>query len=152
MDIIGIDLGTKTGYAVCNREGTIIHSEMIQFKKDKRNPGQRYRDYLNWLGTKIAVGDTIFYEDVKRHRGTLAAHVYGCFQGILEMVCYEKQVNLIGLGVGTIKKYATGTGNADKDLMIEAANDIVNDYITDDNEADAIHIALLGYNNLKGKK
>jgi Holliday junction resolvasome RuvABC endonuclease subunit len=46
-----------------------------------------------------------------------------------------------GVPVGTIKKYATGKGNANKDAMIDAARSR-GFSPADDNEADAIAILL----------
>ncbi len=56
-------------------------------------------------------------------------------------------------GVGTIKKHATGKGNAKKPQMIEAANKTYSNKlgkkITDDNEADALHILGLAIERLE---
>ena len=48
-----------------------------------------------------------------------------------------------GVPVGTIKKFASGKGNASKQQMIEAVEDRFGCIVADDNEADAI--ALLEY-------
>jgi len=51
--------------------------------------------------------------------------------------------------IGTIKKFATGKGNADKDLMLAAAAANYQDQnIADDNQADALHILHLYLSNI----
>jgi Holliday junction resolvasome RuvABC endonuclease subunit len=77
------------------------------------------------IWTCMLTGDEIVvaYEDVRRHRGTTAAHVYGALVGIIELVCgsFILPVRLVPIGVGTVKKFATGKGNASKEMMIDAA-------------------------------
>jgi Holliday junction resolvasome RuvABC endonuclease subunit len=76
------------------------------------------------------------------HNGTHAAHVYGGYLAILQMYCAEKGIECIGVPVGTIKKHITGKGNATKQEVIDAVQEM--GYSPkDDNEADAI--ALLYY-------
>ena len=68
-----------------------------------------------------------------------AAHVYGGLMATLTAWCEHHSIAYEGIPVGTIKKFATGRGNAGKPEMIDAA-------VTagfrpkDDNEADAIHL------------
>jgi Holliday junction resolvasome RuvABC endonuclease subunit len=71
-----------------------------------------------------------------------AAHAYGGFMAHLTAWCEHHQIPYQGVPVGTIKKHATGKGNASKDEMI-AAMKALGHSPTDDNEADAL--ALLHY-------
>ena len=76
---------------------------------------------------------------VRRHAGTDAAHVYGGLLATLTAWCEEAHVPYQGVPVATIKRHATGKGNADKAAMISAAvNRGWNP--TDDNQADALWI------------
>jgi Holliday junction resolvasome RuvABC endonuclease subunit len=85
----------------------------------------------------IAIG----YEEVRRHRGVSAAHVYGGIVATLQQVCEARGLPYRAIPVGTVKKIATGKGNADKDAMIAAAKRL-GYYPETDDEADAIFIAL----------
>ena len=77
----------------------------------------------------------------RRHAGTDASHVSGGFLATLTSWCEEHEVPYEGVPVGTLKRYATGRGNADKAKMIEAIR--ARGYLpADDNEADAIAILL----------
>ena len=83
----------------------------------------------------------VVFEEVLRHAGTDASHVYGGFLATLTAWCEEHEVPYEGVPVGTIKRYATGRGNVDKAKMIEAMR--ARGYLpADDNEADAIALLL----------
>ena len=71
--------------------------------------------------------------------GVDAAHVYGGLLATLTAWCEHHQIPYQGVPVGTIKKFATGRGNAGKDEMI-AAMRALGHAVTDDNEADALAI------------
>jgi hypothetical protein len=97
-----------------------------------------------WLDevTDLAGGlDMIVYEQVRRHAGTDASHAYGGWLAILSAWCEQKSIAYEGVPVGTIKRYATGKGNADKAAMI-AAMRARGFAPTDDNEADALALLL----------
>jgi hypothetical protein len=102
--------------------------------------GMRYLRFRRWLDDVIAcTGDIgqVYFEEVRGHRGTDAAHIYGGLMAHLTSWCEERRIPYQGIPVGTIKKAATGKGNADKDAMIaEARRRGYNP--GDDNEADAL--------------
>ncbi|GMU44616.1 MAG: hypothetical protein AMXMBFR25_26020 [Lysobacterales bacterium] len=63
-----------------------------------------------------------------------------------EGLCEQHQVPYQGVPVGTIKKHATGKGNASKDDVLSAMRTLGH-APTDDNEADALallHWAIAG--------
>lgn len=64
----------------------------------------------------------VAYEEVRRHLGVDAAHVYGGILAVLSEECETRGVPYVGVPVGTIKKRATGRGNADKVAMVLAAH------------------------------
>ncbi|WP_428544039.1 hypothetical protein [Profundibacter sp.] len=102
----------------------------------------RYLRFVNWLTELDQLAGpiaTIWFEEVRRHAGTDAAHVYGGLMATLTAWAEMRGVPYQGVPVGTIKKHATGKGNASKAMMIEAAQ--ARGYRpADDNEADAIAI------------
>ena len=102
----------------------------------------RYLRFKNWLTEiKAQLGqvDAVYFEEVRRHAGTDAAHVYGGFLAVLTAWCEHHRIAYQGVPVGTIKKHATGKGNAGKDEMIAAAK-AKGHPVENDNEADAIAI------------
>jgi len=87
----------------------------------------------------------VAFEEVRRHIGTDAAHVYGGMMATLTRFCEENQIPYEGIPVGTIKKHIAGKGNASKDDVISAVNFRFglnhSTPVVDDNEADALAIA-----------
>lgn len=80
------------------------------------------------------------YEEVRRHAGTSAAHVYGGLVSAFTALCEEREVPYQGQPVGTVKKLATGKGNASKAAMIAAAEERWS-VACEEDEADALWVA-----------
>jgi crossover junction endodeoxyribonuclease RuvC len=56
--------------------------------------------------------------DGRRHMSTDAAHVHGGLLAVMQAECEARQLPYAGIPVGTIKKAATGKGNAGKGEMV----------------------------------
>lgn len=142
MIILALDLGTKTGWAV--KESGTVKFGTQNFKTERfEGGGMRYLRFERWLKSMVKQYKIteVYYEEVRRHQGTQAAHVYGGFEAIVTKYCDEYMIPYSSETVGTIKLSATGRGNANKEMMISAAID--KGYtVTDDNQADAIHLLL----------
>lgn len=138
--ILCLDLGTKTGFAAHSRATGIVSGVKDFSTKRNEGGGMRYLKFKRWLDSinKGAITE-IHFEEVRRHAGTQAAHVYGGLMGTLTLWCEENRIPYSSVPVGAIKKAATGKGNASKEQMIEAAK-LAGFNPVDDNEADAIHI------------
>lgn len=143
VNILALDLGTKTGYAIRSRDGRIIHGTEAFTPRASWTPGQkwqRFRAFLSRTITENAIG-TIAFEDVKAHGkgAVLAAHAYGGFRAMMEMVADQHNVRLVPVGVGVVKKHWTGKGNANKDAMLAQAK--ARGFRPEtDNDADALAI------------
>lgn len=145
MSILALDLGTKTGWALLGTRGDIV-SGVAEFRPDRwHGGGMRFLRFQSWLDEiQRASGpvEQIYYEQVRRHIGTDASHIYGGWLAILGAWCELRGVPYAGVPVGTIKRHATGKGNADKAAMMAAAT--ARGYSpADDNEADALAILHL---------
>ncbi|KDD44817.1 hypothetical protein L532_2313 [Bordetella bronchiseptica OSU095] len=141
VNILALDLGTKLGWAVRGRDGRISHGTEVFTPRASWSPGQRWlraRSFLVEVITQRQV-HAIAYEDVKRHTGTDAAHAYGAFLCIVEMLAGSHRLRLLPVGVSTIKKHWTGKGNADKAAMLTQAK--ARGFRPEtDNDADALAI------------
>ncbi len=84
----------------------------------------------------------MYFEEVRRHLGTDAAHCYGGFLAVLSAWCEENNIPYQGVNVKTIKRFITGKGNASKSEVIESVKE-KGFSPRDDNEADAL--ALMFY-------
>ena len=142
--LLALDLGTTTGWAVQAADG-LITSGTVSFRPSRYDGGgMRYLRFTNWLGELDRLSGpvgSIWFEEVRRHAGTDAAHVFGGLMASLTSWAELRGIPYQGVPVGTIKKHATGRGNADKLAMIAAAR-ARGFSPADDNEADAIAILL----------
>ena len=138
--IFALDLGTTTGWALRGSDGHITSGSQSFRPQRFEGGGMRFLRFKRWLTELKAVADGIdalHFEEVRRHVSTDAAHVYGGFLATLTAWCEHHQIPYQGVPVGTIKKHATGKGNAGKDEVIAAIR-ARGHAPSDDNEADAL--------------
>ena len=142
--MLALDLGTTTGWAL-RGYGGLITSGTASFKPGRYDGGgMRYLRFTNWLTELDRLSgpiSAIWFEEVRRHVATDAAHVHGGLLAVLTSWGELRGVPYQGAPVGTIKRHATGLGNASKQAMIDAARRR-GFSPADDNEADAIAILL----------
>lgn len=147
MNILALDLGTKCGWA-CNPWWNGV---WYLKPSTHQSAGERFRKFKLELLTLRANQDIkyVVYEEVHKHLGVEAAHIYGGLVAVLQEWCLDSSIEYRGVGVGTIKKHATGKGNADKKAMIAAAIKLfpkIN--VLDDNHADALCLYDWAINNV----
>lgn len=147
--LLALDLGQHTGWALAYPRGAITSGTEV-FKAGRFEGGGmpllRFAAWLGELHVKAGPLTRVVFEEVRAHKGTAAAHTYGAFLGQMTAWCELHQVPYQGVPVATIKKHATGKGNAGKEEMIAAARSRGHQP-GDDNEADALailHWALPG--------
>lgn len=137
--VLALDLGTTLGWAV--RVSGQVMSGTEPFKLGRfEGGGMRYLRFVRWLDDLWRFSGplaSVYFEEVRRHKGVDAAHAYGGFLAQLTAWCERHAVPYQGVPVGTIKKFATGKGNASKDAMVAAARQWGHEP-ADDNEADAL--------------
>jgi len=80
--VLAIDLGTTTGWALRSRDDHIT-SGTISFRPSRfEGGGMRYLRFARWLAELDTLSGglgRIVFEEVRRHAGTDAAHIYGGF-------------------------------------------------------------------------
>jgi Holliday junction resolvasome RuvABC endonuclease subunit len=151
MNILTLDLGTKTGWAYHNptRSARIV-SGVTNFKSTRfEDINRRFVRFRKWLDTILYEQqeeiDIIYFEEVRRHLGVDAAHAYGGFLSMLTTFCIEREIPYQGVPVGSIKKSITGKGNANKEAVIKAIKELGH-LPADDNEADALAVLYYALN------
>ena len=121
-----------------------------QRRRIDRKPRSEYQHGREWhLATKKIMESKqysihVAFEEVRRHRGVTAAHIYGGLMATLQSVLELDKHPYVSIPVGTIKKHATGKGNSGKELMISTAEARWQEegwQLKDDNEADALWVA-----------
>ena len=84
--ILALDLGTTTGWAIRTAEGVIL-SGTVSFRPSRYDGGGmrylRFRAWLEELAEDAGGLSAIWFEEVRRHLGTDAAHVHGGLLAIL---------------------------------------------------------------------
>ncbi len=138
--VLSIDIGTKTGWALHNRNGSILSGTEVFKLAKSEGVGMRYLKFNRWLVSMLHNDiNIVYYEKVMRHIGVEAAHVYGGLVAILLTWCEKNNIKYEGVHVATIKKHATGNGKATKEDMIKAMTEKGHAPV-DNNEADALSL------------
>lgn len=143
MNIWAFDLGTKCGWA--NRtQGAPLLSGMNDFAPARgESPGMRFLRFRRSLGELAATGkpDIIVWEQPHNRGGAATAVLNGMEAEVLAFAA-EHGIEHRAVHSSTLKKWATGKGNAGKPEMMDAAARLFPDVtLADDNHADAL-IAL----------
>ena len=141
---LALDLGTSTGWAIRGHDG-LITSGTVSLRPGRFDGGgMRYLRFTNWLTEIDRLSGpvaAIWFEEVRRHAGTDASHIYGGLMATLTAWAELRGVPYEGVPVGMIKRHAAGKGNADKAAMVAAV--CARGFSpVDDNEADAIALLL----------
>ena len=137
LNIVALDLATKTGWA-CVIDGKVSSGVQVFDLKRGESPGMRFLRLRAWLNEMMELSgkvDVVVFEQA-HHRGGAATQL--CVGMATEVMAWAAKIGAETMPVhtGTLKKFATGTGNAGKPEMIEAAKKMGH-APTDDNEADA---------------
>ena len=139
MKILAIDPGTHCGWAI-----TPLESGVWDLSPHRHEGGgMRFFRLRNYLAKVCGGVDLVVYEEVRRHLGTDAAHIYGGIVAIIQEHCetHAPKIPYQGIPVGTIKRFATGKGNSNKEAMVAAARELWPQLnIKDDDQADALFL------------
>lgn len=119
--VLALDLGTTTVWALRLSDDTIASGTMAFRPGRYEGGGMRYLRFRSWLDELLHQAQqlsAIYFEEVRRHAGTDAAHIHGGFLAHLTAWCEHRSLPYQGVPVGIIKRHVTGKGNAGKDAVI----------------------------------
>lgn len=142
--ILAIDPGTACGWAIRHSSETWDSGVWDLAARRHEGGGMRFLRLRKYLCEVLDASPprVVAYEEVRRHLGTDAAHVYGGIVAVISEECERRSIPYVGIPVGTVKRVATTKGNAPKGVMIAAAEaKWPGVTFADDNEADARWIA-----------
>jgi Holliday junction resolvasome RuvABC endonuclease subunit len=114
----------------------------------KEGDGERLLTLYRHLRLVCAGVDFAVIEDLPTH--AMSAGLTGRAQGIVRLVLTQWDVPYVAVPPATLKKFATGKGNAKKDAMRQAWLDYSGEDNKDDNQVDAAFLRLIGL-HLKGE-
>lgn len=149
--ILALDCATATGWAV-QFDGAMESGVQRFDLKRGESPGMRFIRFRQWLNELMerTRPELVVYERPERFRSGAAVDVCVGMTTRVQEIAAQRGVEYCPVGPTTVKKHATGNGNADKDAMIVAAAEWMGQHIEDwlaalkepgrDNEADAICI------------
>ena len=146
MSILALDCATKTGWCLL-KDGRVFESGVEDFSKRRgESNGAMFLRFRHWLNQLVDRDDVhlVAYEQ-SHHRGGAATEIGVNLTGRVQEVCAQSQVEYVAVHTATIKKYATGKGNADKTVMIAKAAEVLGRQPLDDNEADAVMLGLYAF-------
>lgn len=122
MRILAVDPGTSCGWAIWDG-GDVVHAGTWDLSARRfEGGGMRYVHFERFFREALRGVQLVAFEEVQMHAGTAAAHVYGGIVAHLQRIAQETGIPYTGIPVATVKRTATGKGNAKKDAMVAAAN------------------------------
>lgn len=132
--VLALDISNKTGF--CTKNGSGVWN--FTPKKDESGGGMRlirFRAKLKELCALEGINLVIFEQLAvySKFPNFVAAEMVGA----LKLFCAESGIEFKSYAPAAIKKFGTGKGNANKNLMVDAAKKYKAG-IEDDNEADAV--------------
>jgi len=139
--ILALDCATKTGWCLWDKGG-VVESGTEDFSKQRgESNGMMFLRFRIWL-TKMLLRDInlVIYEQA-HHRGGAATEICVNLTGRVQEMCEELRIEYTTIHTATLKKWATGCGNADKGEMMVRAGIELGRRPVDDNEADAVLMA-----------
>ena len=165
--LLAFDQATVTGWAVVNLKGKYVTSGVIDTRGSIANRGEsaaarymRFRAEFCSLVDKYNPVYVIHEQTIPPMGGKKTSWATADFavglKVIMQVECHSRDVPILNVMPGTLKKFATGNGRAQKTEMVDACNKWLSEKenyadnceckkkpisVKDDNEADAIHIA-----------
>ncbi len=120
--ILALDLGSTTGWAIAH-DGTVVSGTWDIAPRRGESPGMRYirlRGRLQALHVAYPNLALVVYEQAHHRGGAATEYAVGCVTTV-QAWCASLGIEFAGVHTATIKKHATGKGNASKQDMIAAA-------------------------------
>jgi Holliday junction resolvasome RuvABC endonuclease subunit len=132
MNFLALDLGTKTGFAAtCGMVlagGTWLLAPSDQIKVDAKSRMDRRLDsriptLYGLIGGLHGLRplDWIFFEDVQFSSTTKQTQLWASLRATVWLFASQHNIKVECCPTGTLKKFATGYGGADKEQMMRAA-------------------------------
>lgn len=140
--IMMVDPGLDSGFSIRTADGQIKFGGKSFRPPPGVSYGHAWQTFYNTVKKLIREHSirVIYFEEVFSHGqgGTRAAHVYGAWRCMLEMLGFQESIRLVPIGVQAIKISLTGSGSANKHQMIAKARSLGYNVSDDDNVADSL--------------
>lgn len=164
MKILALDLGTTTGWAFHDGVISTHGSKLLASEKNLRHARNLRMDrrldpraIALWTFLSLSLGrgkpDYILFEDIQFGKSLAQVQLWSSFRGVVWGFAVEEGIEVDCLATGKLKKFATGSGAADKTDMAKAltrdpryilhpkgVRDLNTGDILGDDAVDAIHL------------
>lgn len=150
LTVMGLDISTKTGVAVLDLQNPgppLLTMETVQFKKvkgrDDRHQFARWAEYELALSQLVVDPPTL----VVIEGYGFASHSLSVSVEVgthLRRVLYTKGIPWVEVAPAKLKKFVTGVGKGDKDVMMLEAYKRFGIYTKDNDQCDAACLAFAG--------
>jgi len=161
MNVLALDLGAKTGWCFGSRpDQLVVHTIQLEKPSVLKNLGKKLRSFdprvwalFERITTYPHQIDKFVFEDVQFATTTYQVQLWASMRAALWLGARERnddKPDITGVPVGTLKKYATGSGAADKQAMRRSAEKKGLDCSSlDDNAIDAWHLWCYSWDELR---
>lgn len=151
MVILGLDPASKTGWSLSSGE----HGLWLIAEKNDEHEGRKLerlrrliykthqQNQITLIASEDAVMGTHFFKTQNFHTE---------IRGVIKLVAAELELPIIWVNPGTLKKWLTGHGKAEKHHMIDAIRTRFGITVSDDNIADAIAVMEYAKHQTQGEK
>lgn len=141
MRVIGIDPSlAATGVATSDGELHTIKTKTAWGEAERHLT--IYREFNLLVVTKPEVPTLAVIEDLPAN--AMSAGLTGRAQGILRLSLAQRGIPYVAIPPATLKKFATGKGNARKPVMRQAWLEFTGEDNKDDNQVDAAWLRQIG--------
>lgn len=142
MKIVGLDLSlTATGLA--DDDGTHVLRVPLPKHASEQQRATRLRGMGQLVDRRTRDADLVVLEGPAFGASNSHQHSLGELSGVVKVCLLQRGVTFVSVVTQHMKKFATGKGNADKDMVLSAAVR-VNPEISNNNEADAYWLRCMG--------
>ncbi len=149
MKILALDLGSVTGWVVVENSQVLNWGEQ-EFPGVRTERLWKFQDWLHRIIHEFSHVDVLIFER-PFCRGLHATRSLWGMAGVAEAEAHGQGITSLDIVPSTLKKWATGSGRADKQRMIGAAQVLIypDKRTLREHEADAIILGLYAAENIK---
>jgi len=159
LPVLALDLATKSGWALRDRTGAMESGVQEFLLKRGESKGMRFLRFRKWLREMLTFGEIgnsfsieepglICYEQAHHRGGYATSLAVGLVTEVLAEAA-RVEVEHMPVHTGTLKRWATGKGNTNKEGMMKRAAELYPKVdIIDDNHADALLLLSHGLDEL----
>lgn len=141
-------MATVSGWGLILNPDAVVLSGIKRLPSSEFAMGQFLQAYRNWLFEQLAMHSirSVYFEaplPARDQRNQNSARKLMALAVITELICYDFGIVAEPVNVNTVKKFFTGDGSANKQMMVDQCRLLGLDPV-DHNAADGTAVTLYG--------